>query len=382
MDNSNSKSGSAATAERMVLDRAGAPCHSRTGTNDSAAPQVGSVPAPVGRAAADKPGGWKLLLGMAALLALAGVGYGWWLHARTWVVTDNAYVSGHIHQVSARVSGTVQEVLVEDNQEVRAGDVIARLDPRDLEVKRQQAHAQVAQAHAQVLQGGALAEQAAAEVARREAQAGKARRDLERARALAPNTGGVISRQELDAAQSEADAAEAALQAAQSALVSAKAQQVAATAQEAAAKANEQEAELQLSYVEIRAPADGKVSKKSLEMGNRIQAGQALLALVQPDVWVTANFKETQLARLRAGQTAQVWVDAYPGRPVAGVVDSFAAASGSQFALLPPDNATGNFTRIVQRVPVKVRLNQDELRAAGVWLVPGMSTEVRIRARS
>jgi membrane fusion protein (multidrug efflux system) len=333
------------------------------------------------RAHRPRPGWVGLTVVVVLMLGAAGA-YAWWRHTAMWVTTDNAYVAGHIHQVSARVTGTVQEVLVDDHQAVKEGDLLARLDPRDYEVKLSQAEAQVAQARAQGLQAAAQVAQAEAEISRREAQAGKARRDLERARALAPGSAGVISRQELDAVQTEADGSEAALRAARSALVAAQANATAAAAQEQAALANRQEAALQLSYTEIRAPATGKVGKKNLEVGHRVQPGQALLALVQARVWVTANLKETQLARLKAGQAAVVQVDAFPGRPVSGTVESVSSASGSQFALLPPDNATGNFTRIVQRVPVKVRLDAAELESNGLVLVPGMSTQVKIRVRS
>lgn len=343
-------------------------------------PEAGAGPRDP-RASRPRPG--LMVAAAVVVLVLGAVGaYAWWRHTLTWVTTDNAYVSGNIHHVSARVAGTVQEVLVGDHQAVNEGDLMARLDPRDFEVKLSQAEAQVAQARAQVLQAAAQVAQAEAEISRREAQAGKARRDLERARALAPGSAGVISRQELDAVQTEADGSEAALRAARSALLAAQASATAAAAQEQAALANRQEAALQLSYTEIRAPATGKVGKKNLEVGNRVQAGQSLLALVQPRVWVTANLKETQLARLKPGQAAVVRVDAFPGRPVSGTVESVSAASGSQFALLPPDNATGNFTRIVQRVPVKVRLDAAELESHGMILVPGMSTQVKIRVRS
>jgi membrane fusion protein (multidrug efflux system) len=316
---------------------------------------------------------------MASLLSYGG--YRWWNSARTWVKTDNAYVAAHIHTVSARVAGTVNEVLVAENQEVTAGAVLARLDCTDFEVKRQQALAQVAQSKAQSQRADAQIAQSRAEILREQAGATKANQDWERAKTLYRGTSGAISKQEFDQAKSESDAADARLQAARSALGSATALATAAQAEEQVAQANLQDAELQLSYTEITAPAPGRIGKKNVETGNRVQPGQALLALVQPDVWVTANFKETQLGRLRPGQTVYVEVDAIPGRVLKGKVDSLSPASGAQFALLPPDNATGNFTKIVQRVSVKIVLDRQTLAGCEDRIVPGMSAFVEVKVR-
>jgi membrane fusion protein (multidrug efflux system) len=321
------------------------------------------------------------LLAAAFTVAAAWSGYTWWNHLRTWVKTDNAYVAAHIHQVSSRVAGTVSEVLVQENEVVEAGKVVARLDSRDFEVRLQQAQAQDAQARAQLQQAEGQVAQARAQVAREQAQAGKAQKDLERAKALARGTNGVISRQEFDAAQAAADAAQAALEVARSALQSAEAAVAAAQAQQQVAQANLKDAQLQLSYTEIRAPATGRIGKRNVETGNRVQPGQALLALVQPDVWVVANFKETQLARLKPGEPVRLRVDAIPGGVFAGHVESLAPASGAQFALLPPDNATGNFTRIVQRVPVKIALDRQNAGDNEGRIVPGMSAVVEVKAR-
>ena len=316
-----------------------------------------------------------------AMVVTAYAGTRWWAHARAWVKTDNAYVAAHIHTISARVAGTVKEVLVEENQAVTAGTVLARLDPRDLQVKQKQAQAQVAQAQAQIQQAAAQIAQAEAQVAREQARATKAQRDLARAKSLSQGTSGAISRQEFDQAEAEAEAAQAALQGAQSALAAANALTEVAQAQAQVAQAGLQEAELQLSYAEIVAPADGSIGKRNLEAGNRVQPGQALLALVQPDVWVTANFKETQLSRMEAGQTVRVVLDAFPGRTFLGRLQSVSPASGAQFALLPPDNATGNFTKIVQRVPVKVELDNLSLGECRGRVVPGMSAVVEVKVR-
>ncbi len=309
-----------------------------------------------------------LALGLTLLLPAAGYGgYRWWDYTRTWVTTDNASLSGHVLTVSSRVAGTVSEVLVEDNQEVQAGKVLARLDPNDLKVQREKAAATLAQAEAQVAQ-------ARAQVLRDTALAGKAKLDLDRAEKLFRDRNGVISEQEFDTSKAAWEAANAALNASQALQVAAEAQVMAATAQV-------KDVDLQLSYTEIVAPAAGRVGRKNVELGNRVQPGQALLAIVEPKVWVTANFKETQLQHLRPCQKVKLEVDTFPGRDFMGEVESLAPASGAQFALLPPDNATGNFTKIVQRVPVKIVFDPESTREFASRLVPGMSVTVKVRVR-
>ena len=321
------------------------------------------------------------LLGAAVTTAAAWSAYRWWDYTRIWVKTDNAYVAAHIHQVSSRVAGTVSEVLVNENQVVTAGQLIARLDPGDFEVKRQQALAQLAQAQAQVQQAQARIAQARSEVTREQVRATKAQQDLERAKQLSQGGNAAISRQEFDTAQALADGALAGLESTKSALQSAEAATGAAEAQVKVAEANVKEAELQLSYTDIHAPSAGRIGKKNLETGNRVQPGQALLALVQPDVWVTANFKETQLDRVRPGQPVRVRVDAFSGGVLMGRVESIAPASGAQFALLPPDNATGNFTKITQRVPVKIILDSQSVSGLEGLLVPGLSVVAEVKVR-
>lgn len=322
----------------------------------------------------------KTLTGLVSLVLVGAGLFWWWSIARCWVETDNAYLASHIHSISARVSGTVNEVLVEDNQLVTTGTVLARLDPNDFEVKRQQALAQLDQTRAQLQQAEAQIAQSRSGLAREEVRANKASQDLKRAESLAEGANGAISRQEFDQAKAESDAAQAAVQGAESALKSAEALLSAARAQEEVAQANLREAELQFSYTTITAPAAGRIGRKDLEIGNQVRAGQALLALVQPEVWVTANFKETQLAGLKPGQPVRVRVDAFPGLTFRGRVESISPASGSQFALLPPDNATGNFTKIVQRVPVKIVLEESHLGCED-RMAAGMSAVVEVRIR-
>jgi membrane fusion protein, multidrug efflux system len=315
-------------------------------------------------------------------LILAAVPVAWYLnHARAWVKTDNAYLAAHIHTISSRVAGTIAEVRVTDNQAVSAGSLLARLDAKDFEVACKQAQAQLAGARARRLEAAARIDQARAQVAREQARATKAQNDFSRANSLFEGGSGAISKQELDLARSDTDAAQAALEAANSGQKSADASANEAHALEQAAEAGLADAELQLSYANLVAPADGRIGKKNLEIGNRVQPGQALLALVQPDIWVLANFKETQLASLRPGQSVRILVDAFPGHKFVGTVESLSPASGSEFALLPPDNATGNFTRIVQRVPVKIVLDRASLGNYSGRLVAGMSAQVEVKVR-
>jgi membrane fusion protein (multidrug efflux system) len=310
---------------------------------------------------------YGVLLAAAAVMLAGFAAFRWWNHAQTWVTTDNAYIAGHIHTVSTRIAGNISEVLVSENQEVRLGEVVARLDANDLKVLREKAHAARAQAEAQVAQ-------AHAQVTRDEALASKVRLDFDRADRLFRETARVISQADFDSAKAALDAAHGSLGATRAAVLAAEAQVKAATAQL-------KDVELQLSYTEITSPATGSVGRKNMEVGNRVQPGQSLLAIVQPKVWITANFKETQLKRLRAGQTVEVSVDSFSGRKFAGRVESIAPASGAQFALLPPDNATGNFTKIVQRVPVKILFDDAGVRDFEGRIVPGMSVTVKVNVR-
>jgi membrane fusion protein (multidrug efflux system) len=310
-----------------------------------------------------------LSVGLIALALAAGwAGWRWWHYAATWESTDNAYVSGHVHTVSARIAGNVSEVLVTENEAVPAGAVLARLDRSDLEVEREKARASLAQVQAEI-------GQARAQVSSQEAVVSKSQQDFERADQLFHNSAGAISKQEFDAAKAALDAAKGSLSASQ-ALV------LAAEARLKAAGAEVKSVELQLGYTDIIAPAAGRVGRKNLELGNRVLPGQGLLAIVQSNVWVTANFKETQLNHLRPGQRVSLRVDSFPGHEFTGAVESLAPASGAQFALLPPDNATGNFTKIVQRVPVRIVFDEESLRDFAGRIVPGMSVAVRVNVRS
>ncbi len=368
------------------------------------------------------------------------------------VSTDDAQVDGHIVAVSSKVYGNVLEVLVDDNQQVKAGQVLARIDPRDYQVKVDQAKAAVALAVSQAqgaqvsvpwtqgvtksgssaadsqlaaaqadyeksklaheMAAGADRAYAGAQVDEQQAKNERAQADLERMKPLLAKA--EISQQQFDAFQATARAEASVLKARQerlasaeknadvsrAAMLAAKAkvdqaraaveqaqvnhQQVTIRAAEAAsaeaavtqARANLEAAQLQLDYTTIAAPVDSVVTRKSVEVGQVVQPGQGLLVLIPlQDIWVTANFKETQLANVHRGQRAEVHVDMY-GKSFSGHVDSIAGATGARLSLLPPENATGNYVKVVQRIPVKIVL--DPIPPEKAILRPGMNVDAII----
>jgi|SRR5690242_6060118 len=304
-----------------------------------------------------------------ALLALLGLGARRYIYGLSHVSSDNAQVDGHIVPILPKVGGFVTEVRVDENQRVKEGDTLVVLDDRDYKVRLAQAEADLAVALAGV-SNRARVGQAEAQVEQAQASALKAHADLDRLRPLAQQD--IVSKQQLDAAQASASGADAALAASQAALV-------AADARVGAARAARDQAALNLSYTRVTAPAAGVVSKKTVEVGQLVQAGQPLMSVVPlEDVWLTANLKETEIENVRSGEPAEFTVDAYPGITFRGRVESISPATGARFSLLPPDNATGNFTKVVQRVPVRVR--PDKVDPAHP-LRPGMSVVVTIQTK-
>jgi membrane fusion protein, multidrug efflux system len=258
-------------------------------------------------------GGLLVVLGMTAYL----------IHASYHATTDDAYTTGHIHDISSRVAGTVVDVVVDDNQFVKKGDVLVRLDPRDFQVQVDKAQADYKRAKA----------------------------DFDRVVSLRGSLNGdvAISKQESDQMEANLGIAKAALDDAQD----------------------------QLGYCTITAPEDGFVGNKTVQTGNRVTVGTIMLSVVQ-DVWVVANYKETQVGDMTQGQNVSVLVDEISGHTFTGHIDSFSPGSGSVFALLPPENATGNFTKIVQRVPVKILIDPASMRGYEQRLVPGLSVEADV----
>jgi membrane fusion protein, multidrug efflux system len=394
----------------------------------------------------------KTLLLALVLLILAPIGYQVYQHLITYQETDDAYITAHVIPISSRIEDNVDEVLIDDNEHVKRGQLIVRLDPRDFQRKVDEATATVErlQKEAVVTRGNttlaamnsqatrlnaqgdvsgasatieksessirecrfAIAEQEQI-LAQRDAELARAKLDFDRYNKLEKERAVTTSerdraRRDLDVSRAACDAARRAidmrtaqLEEAQHQLSVAKSQQVhsqgtersarsseiqehvsklqqdvsAASIKEAQAKLNT--ALLQLSYCKITAPVSGSVGRKNVEIGQRVQPGGRLLTLTADDIWVVANFKENQLEKMRPGQVAEMKIDALPHETFSGVVDSFSPGSGAQFTLLPPDNATGNFTKIVQRVPVKIRFKGsiDNFREK---LVPGLSATVSV----
>ncbi|MDQ6624126.1 MAG: HlyD family secretion protein [Verrucomicrobiota bacterium] len=316
-----------------------------------------------------KPPSKKTLIIIGIVVAVLLVGaLLYYLHARHFESTDDAYTTGHVHEISARVAGTVETLNVDDNQKVKAGQTLVVLDQSEFNVALQRAGAQLAQAKAQVVQRRAAVDRAEADVQ-------KAQSDYDRTTSLYNQDMKAVSKAEVDSVT-------AALQNANGGLASARAELTTADAGVATAEAAVKDADLQLSYTTVAAPVAGLIAKRTVETGKRIQPGQALMALVEPDVWVLANLKETQLAKVRVGQHVEVEVDAVPDHKFSAHVDSFQAGTGSSFALLPPDNATGNFTKIVQRVPVKIVFDEHELDGFEDRVVPGLSVIPKIDLRA
>jgi membrane fusion protein (multidrug efflux system) len=347
-----------------------------------------------GSPAPEKPGRLKRVLGLIAggivLVALIAGGTLYWLNARHFETTDDAFVDAYTTQVAPRVAGQVTKLLFADNQHVSAGQTLLLIDPSDYQARLDQASAQQAsaeaslqQARAQVFVQQSNVDQAAANVRVGESDLLQTKQDYDRFQAINP---GAVTRQQIDAATASFHSAQAKLDAsrqtvggAQAQVRAAEAQVLAAQASLKQAEANTRAAELQISYCTIVAPVAGIVTHRNVSAGNYVSPGQALFALVQDDRWVTANFKETQLAVIRPGQDVDLSIDAIPSTTFHGKVDSFQGGTGTAFSTLPAENATGNYVKIVQRLPVKIVF--DDSRLKDFPLAPGMSVTPAVRVR-
>ncbi|TPK96933.1 HlyD family secretion protein [Mesorhizobium sp. B2-4-12] len=336
----------------------------------------------------------RLLFAGVAVAALAGgAHWGWqyWTVGRFLVSTDDAYVKADSTTIAPKVSGYIAAVLVGDNDAVKAGQVLARIDDRDFQVSLEQAKAQVEAAEANIAskQAALAAQQSQIEAARAtitvdQANETFAEQEDQRHAELAKKGFGSI--QNAQQAASQIAAARAAVSRDTAVLANAtkeldvlKAELGQVRAALASAKAAKDQAELNLSYTEITAPIGGMIGNRTLRVGQFVQAGTQLMAVVPTDgAYIIANYKETQLANVKAGQPVEIEVDSFPGQVLSGHIDSLAPASGQEFALLPPDNATGNFTKVVQRIPVKIVLDPGLL----VELRPGMSVYPTIDTKS
>ena len=329
-----------------------------------------------------------------SFIAVVVLGVLFWLHARRYVSSDDAYIDAISERVSPQVSGRILRLLVDDNQDVSAGQVLVELDPADYQTRldqtraaQAQAEAQLAQAQAQQVVLGAQLDEARANEGTAQVNADNAARDLARYRGLQADSAGAVSGQQLDRAEATASSSAASLRAAQAAVAAAQAQlgyvrsQIAAAqAAIGSAAAQERENELTLSYTQVKARLNGRIASRTVTVGDFVAAGAALMAVVPREVYITANFKETQLDHMRAGQPVKIVLDAYPEVKIGGRVDSVQPGTGQAFSLLPAENATGNWVKVVQRLPVKILL--DELpNDPGIRLAPGMSVEVTVTVR-
>jgi len=331
-----------------------------------------------------------IVIAVGVLLVAGYFGFRSWHDASTHESTDDAYTTNHIHQISPRINGTVRSVLVDDNVRVKAGQVLVELDPRDYEVSLAQAQANLSSAEAAVTQSEAQLQVAKANVGQGQANQASAQANADNVNADQKRDAEllrkrVISPQDMDHANEAARSGNASLAAAKKQVAGAEAQVALADAQVKAARAQVQQAQeavkqaaLNLSYTKIVSPADGQVGQRTVESGNRIQPGQALMAISEPNVWVLANLKETQMEKVRVGQPVAIRIDSFPHQKFSGWVDSVQPGSGATYALLPPDNATGNFIKIVQRVPVKIVFDPSSLGEATGRIVPGLSCEPSI----
>ncbi len=328
--------------------------------------------------------------GVIALVVLVAFVLYYIRYIAPFVDTDDAFIDGYTTLIAPRVAGPVIELLIRDNEEVNTGDLLVEIDPSDYETAVAQARADLAQAQSQVDSAKAQVDvseskviQAQAAVVSAEAVNARAMADLKRYQSVESRA---ISKTSYDQTQAEARSADADLQSAQSQVKSAEAQVTLSKAEvessEAAvlqAQARLDQAKLNLSYTRIVAPFPGRITARSVQPGNYLQPGQAMFALVPTNVWVTANFKETQLTFMRPGQPVSVHVDAYPQQTFRAHVDSLQAGTGARFSLLPPENAVGNYVKIVQRVPVKIVFDED--LPAELDISPGLSVEPTVKVK-
>jgi membrane fusion protein (multidrug efflux system) len=329
-------------------------------------------------AGAQQPRRWRpvriaLALLLTAILFVAG--YHFWNYLESYENTDDAQVDGYLDPISSRINGTINAVYVDNNQTVKAGQLLVQLDPNDYQVALEQARAQLEQAEADLNSARQQYVSAVATIRQDEAQNYLAQRNAQRYSQLIKQN--VVSQSEFDQYDATARAQDATVKRDQAAAGSAQRTIASKEAQVKQAQANLDQARLNLSYTRIVAPANGIIGNRSAQLGQRVQPAQSLMALTQHQFWVTANFKETQLARMRPGQPATIRVDAL-GRDFKGHVENMPGATGSLYDLLPPENATGNYVKIVQRLPVRILFDNGQDLSQ---LRPGMSVEPEVWLR-
>ena len=324
-----------------------------------------------------------------SLIAAAFFGH-WWLIGRHLESTDNAYVQGEITRVSSQLGARIDKVLVQDNQHVEHGELLLVLESADFELAKQRAEATLAtreaelsQARSTLNQQDSLIAASRADVSASEATLGRTQIDLSRAQTL--RKPGFVSEERVTTlaadSRSQVSKAQADLQAQRQQVSTLQAEIKRLEAQISSARTDLAQAELNIARTEIRAPISGFIGQRAARHGQYVQTGAYLLSLVpDQDIWIQANFKETQIGHMRPGQSAELTFDSFPDTPIDGRIESLFAASGAQFSLLPPDNATGNFTKVVQRIPVKLTFAADNPLKG--LIRPGMSVEVKVDLQS
>lgn len=341
-----------------------------------------------------RPGKKPLIILGIVVVVMVIVALVWWFMTRNEETTDDAFTEGDAVTVAPKVAGYVTDLRVKDNQLVKKGDLLVVIDPRDAQAQRDQAQAQVGLAESQLhqaqaqlalakVQYPAQRDQAQAQVLKAEADLANARAEYKRQRGVDPRA---TSQQNIDTASAQLRSAEAGLANAKAQLEVAEQVKLQIRQQETnvearqrqveQARAQLQTAELNLSYTQVRAPFDGYVTKRNVQLGTLVQAGSSLFSVVSPNIWVVANFKESQLERMRPGNKVTLSVDAFPDMELEGHVDSIQQGSGSRFSAFPAENATGNFVKIVQRVPVKIVI--DKGLRADQPLPLGLSVEPKV----
>jgi membrane fusion protein (multidrug efflux system) len=333
------------------------------------------------------------IVGGGVLLVLLAGGFLWWLHARQYEDTDDAFVDAHIVRLAAETTGRLTAVYAQDNRHVRKGDLLAVIEPGtpaatfdEAKSNVAQTEAAIAQAQAKVQQAIAAQKQAQADALGPAANAAKAQADYRRYLDLQTRDSMAVAPTQIDNARAQAEATAAQALAAKRQIDSASANVLSARkevdvarANRDAAKARQKQADVTVGYTTVRAPIDGQVVNRSVNIGSYVAPGQQMLAIVPDDLWVTANFKETQLDHMHPGQPVKILIDAYPGTYFPGHVDSIQRGAGQAFAVLPPQNATGNYVKVVQRVPVRILFNY---RPAPAYVIgPGMSVVPRVTVR-
>ncbi|WP_312118851.1 HlyD family secretion protein [Pantoea vagans] len=323
-----------------------------------------------------RPGKKPLIILAVVVVIMLIVGFWFWFSTRNIETTDDAFTEGDAVTIAPKASGYVVKLLVKDNQRVKKGDLLVEIDPSDNRAQREQANAQLGLAVAQLhqaqaqlalskVQYPAQRDQALADQAKAEANLLNAQADYRRQRGVDPRA---TSQRNIDSASAQLRSAQAQLQSAKAQVEVASQVALQIRQQETNVEARQQQveqakaqlstADLNLSYTQVRAPYDGFITKRNVQLGTLVQAGSSLFSLVSPDIWVTANFKESQLERMNPGDKVEISVDAWPDMKLEGHVDSIQMGSGSRFSTFPSENATGNYVKIVQRVPVKIVIDK------------------------